>query len=132
MSIKAAWQCLSVDDFISKCNWENIFQKPPANSVVPHQKSLKSWQCLTAQNFFRLNNWSGQNIVANLFELPGISHEIPVFDLTFTPDQFWQCFNWSKEHSPSLAEKRDQAIEEAEEVIEAVEEFTLKDLSQLF
>ena len=131
MSIETAWKCLSVGEFISRCNWENI-TLTSVNSVIQYRESLKFWQCLTSQYFFSHNNWSGQVVSVDSLQLPNISKEIAVFDVTLASDRFWQCFNWSGQQNISPIDRQSQTIEAAEELIEAVEEFTLKDLSQLF
>lgn len=136
MSIDAAWKCLSVEDFISKCNWENLVSQLPNNSTaVKPQNLLLSWQCLTSQDFFSLNNWSGQVIYSDNLQQADFVEQAVVFDLTFNVEQFWQCFNWSGEFN--LTEKidpvdPDKIIEDTEEIIAVAEEFTLNDLSQLF
>ena len=130
MSIKATWKCLSVEEFIGKCNWENISLAEPANSVIQHQKSLVSWQCLTAQEFFSLNNWSGK-IFAYSSQQQDIDRVSLIFDLTLNPTRFWHCFNWTGQNLAS-AELIDDVIEEAQKLVNAAEEFTLNDLSQLF
>ncbi len=132
MTIKTVWKCLSVEEFIGKCNWENISLAESANSVIQQQKSLISWQCLTAQDFFSLNNWSGQRIFVNSSQQQDISKASLIFDLTFDPARFWQCFNWTGQQNLSSDNRIDEVIEEAQELVDAVEEFTLNDLSQLF
>ncbi len=132
MSIKTVWKCLSVEEFIGQCNWENISLAESANSVIQQQKSLVSWQCLTAQDFFSLNNWSGQRIFVNSSQQQDISKASLIFDLTSNPDQFWQCFNWTEQQNSSSEELIDDVIEEAQKLVNVVEEFTLNDLSQLF
>lgn len=130
MSNDAAWQCLFVDEFISRCNWKNVLPQTSADSAI-QLKSLASWQCLTAQNFFALNNWTGQVIFSDTFEQRELTKQTIIFDLTLVTRQFWQCFNWSK-NSSYIVNQADEAIENAIEVAVAVEEFTLNDLSQLF
>ena len=46
--------------------------------------------------------------------------------------EFWQGFNWSGTLEVTPQPKVDQIIQETEAIIAEVEEFTLKDLSQLF
>lgn len=132
MTTKTAWQCLSVDEFVSKCNWENILQQTAVNSLTQQGKSLTAWQCLTAQDFFCFNNWSGEANHIDLFDLQDISKTSSVFDITSTPKQFWQCFNWSGQHNLSSIERSEAALTGAEELVDAVEEFTFNNLSQLF
>ncbi len=129
MSNDAAWQCLSVDEFINRCNW-NVLPQISADSAI-QLKSLASWQCLTAQNFFALNNWTGQVILSNTFEQREITKQTIIFDLTLVTRQFWQCFNWS-ENSSHTVNQADEAIENAIGAVVAIEKFTLNDLSQLF
>lgn len=129
MSNDAAWQCLSVDEFISRCNW-NVLPQISADSAI-QLKSLASWQCLTTQNLFALNNWTGQVILSDTFEQREITKQTIIFDLTLVTRQFWQCFNWSKNSSRTV-NQADEAIENAIEAVVAIEKFTLNDLSQLF
>lgn len=133
MSIDAAWKCLSVEDFIGKCNWENLVPQVLNDSTaVKPQNLLLSWRCLTTQDFFSLNNWSGQVIYSDNLSQTNFVEQAVVFDLTLNVAQFWHCFTWSGEFNPTPKIEPDKIIEDTEEVIAAVEEFTLNNLSQLF
>ncbi len=131
MSNDTAWQCFSVDEFISQCNWNNVLPQASVHSATK-SRFLASWQCLIAQDFFALNNWSGQVIFANTFEQHEVTKQTVSYDVTLALSQFWQCFDWSGKSPNYTVTKADRAIENAVEVIVAVEEFTLNDLSQLF
>ncbi|NJK57338.1 MAG: hypothetical protein HC939_15695 [Pleurocapsa sp. SU_5_0] len=134
MSTIAAWQCLHVQEFISRCNWENTAISVSATSVSVGQsrKSLASWQCLTTQDFFALSNWSGKAISLDpVDDLDRLSRKV-AFDITLPSGQFWQCFNWSGEKETPAPQKIEQILEQTKEAIAEVEEFTLNDLSQLF
>lgn len=54
MSSQDSWSCLSVEKFLSLCNWEG--QKKRGGAA----KKQNSWQCLSVQEFFRHCNWQGQ------------------------------------------------------------------------
>lgn len=131
MSIDTAWKCLSVEDFIGKCNWENI----SIQKIARPQKSLASWQCLSTQYFFELNNWTGVIISDDIEQQDLIKQEV-AFDLTLTTSNFWQYFNWSGKLDNILekkvGEKVEKTIEDTEKIIAVVEEFTLNNLTQLF
>lgn len=129
MNHDAAWQCLSVREFIGKCNWDGAIAvlSQPSDRL----NFLTAWQCLTTRDFFTLNNWSGTAVYAE----DSVVNKTPVFSLTLPTNQLWQCFNWSgiSSNSSEISEEIEQeVIEQAEEAIAAVEEFTLNDLSQLF
>ncbi|MEM8719152.1 MAG: hypothetical protein AAGE84_07560 [Cyanobacteria bacterium P01_G01_bin.39] len=135
MSIDAAWKCLTVKDFINQCNWENL---PPKSSVsassqeIKPQNLLESWQCITTQDFFGLNNWSGQVIFSEHLEQEAITKETFVCDFRYPTVQFWKCFNWLGSPNITPEAKVDKIINDTEEIIAEVEEFTLNNLSQLF
>lgn len=119
--MNTAWKRLSVAEFIDRCNWDCA---PSSSKAIAERQSLANWQRLTTQKFFALQNWSGR--VAGLT----LAEEV-VFDLTRESRQFWQCFNWSGEKK-LVPERVESILEDAQEAIAAVEEFTLNDLSQLF
>lgn len=119
--MNTTWQCLSVKEFVDECNWNGVL---PTTVSLPKLPDLASWQCLTTQKFFSLSNWDGRLI--SLGDREAIE---PTFDLTLANRQFWQCFNWSGDRQMNRADK---VLEETKEIIAAVEEFTLNDLSQLF
>ena len=99
MNHSLVWQCLSVREFISVCNWENRSLAPISNSGDRISKSLTSWRCLTAGDFFAFNNWSGQAVYAESEQLIAT----PVaFSLTLPTNRLWQCFNWTGKPNSSL------------------------------
>jgi hypothetical protein len=60
MSRQSSWQCLSVQEFFSLCNWQG---QALENSNWQHQNqplNLSLCQCLSVQEFFSLCNWQGQ------------------------------------------------------------------------
>jgi hypothetical protein len=130
VSTIATWQCLSVEEFISQCNWKNIALPTAATSVAQRRKDLTAWQCLTTEDFFALSNWSGKVVSVDVLELP--AREQVTFGLTLTSAQFWQCFNWLGEKEIPAPQKIEQILEQTKEAVAAVEEFTLNNLSQLF
>ena len=119
--MNTTWQCLSVKKFVDECNWQGLLP----TTVNSPQVDLSSWQCLTTQKFFSLSNWDGRLI----FSKSDRENSIKQFDLTLTNGQFWQCFNWSGDRPTNRA---DEVLKETKEIIAAVEELTLNDLSQLF
>lgn len=136
MSLNTAWKCLLVEDFVSKCNWDNLpLQKPELPFLNRPKKALTSWQSLLAEDFFSLNNWSGQTTYANNLEdvaQQDLVEPSIVFDLTLTTEQFWQCWNWSGKLNTFKTTEVEETINQADKVIAAVDEFTLNNLSQLF
>lgn len=134
MNTIAAWKCWSVKEFIGQCNWDKSIA-PSADSRARLQNALTAWRCLRAADFFSLNNWSGTAIYAD--REGELNKPQVAFSLTLPTGQIWQCFNWSGESdeinsSNSTLDAIDEAIQDTEEAIAAVEEFTLNDLSQLF
>lgn len=123
MSTSTAWKCLSVTEFIDQCNWQGCLPKSKTNTVK--QYTSTSWQCLTTQEFFSLSNWDGRSLLADTSQ---VNVQPVAFDLILPTEQFWQCFNWSGE--PQISQN--QVIEDVKDIVDAVEEFTLNDLSQLF
>lgn len=124
------WKCLSVKEFASQCNWENIAPTTSVVAVAQLQKSLEDWHCLAIKDFFSLQNWSGQMPAG---ELESQTRQIiSVFDITASSERFWQCFNWSGEKATPSPAKIEQILEETESALAEVEEFSLNDLSQLF
>ena len=123
------WKRLPVREFIQQCNWQQITLPKSPQFSTQRRQSLTHWRRLTARNFFALQNWSGQVAFADGLE----SVTTPIdFSLTLPAGQFWQCFNWLAE-KPALAPERvEQIIEQTEEAIAEVTEFSLNDLSQLF
>ena len=115
-----AWKRLSVAEFVDRCNWDYV----SSSQAIALERSLENWQRLTTQEFFALQNWSGQVVAGST-----LAKEV-VFDLTLESRQFWQCFNWSG--AKVASERVESILEDAQEAIAAVEEFTLNDLSQLF
>ena len=65
-----SWQCLSVKNFFSDCNWQGQplekhneqHQNQPVNLQQAQLTIARrdSWQCLSVQNFFSDCNWQGQ------------------------------------------------------------------------
>lgn len=131
MNTIAAWKCWSVKEFIERCNWDKSIA-PSADSRVNLKQALTAWRCLRAADFFSLNNWSGTAIYTD--HKGEIDKPQVAFSLTLPTNQIWQCFNWSGESDEvnSTLDAIDEAIQDTEEAIAAVEEFTLNDLSQLF
>jgi hypothetical protein len=125
-----AWQCLSVKEFISQCNWKNIALQASTVSVAQRKNALTAWQCLRTEDFFALSNWSGKVVLVDGLEQS--TREQVTFALTLGSTQFWQCFNWSGEKEILTPQKVEQILEQTKEAVAAVEEFTLNDLSQLF
>lgn len=121
--MNTTWQCLSVKEFVNECNWEGVLP----TTVSSQLQNLESWQCLTTQKFFSLSNWDGRLIFSAGDR--EVIEPTSTFDLTLPSDRFWQCFNWSGDRPTN---RGDEVLEETKEIIAAVEEFTLNDLSQLF
>ncbi|MEL7075209.1 MAG: hypothetical protein AAFY63_22765 [Cyanobacteria bacterium J06643_13] len=130
MSTLVVWECLSVAEFVARCNWENAPSPTTVKSPIQTAKALAEWQCLTAADFFALSNWSGQTLREN--GLISSDRAKAVFDLTSANAQFWQCFNWSGIKSSVEPQQAEQILKQTEEAIAEVEEFSLNDLSQLF
>jgi hypothetical protein len=130
VSTIAAWQCLSVNEFISQCNWKNISFQALTTSVAQRKNVLTAWQCLTTEDFFALSNWSGK--VVSVDGLEQSAREQVTFAVTLTSAQFWPCFNWLGEKEIPSPQKVEQILAQTKEAVAAVEEFTLNDLSQLF
>lgn len=128
--MSSAWKCLPVQEFINQCNWENIPLEASAESIARLKQSLTNWQCLTSQDFFELNNWSGQVVFVDGLKQSGWSPK--VLDLTSRTERFWHCFNWLGDKETVAPQKVEQILEDTEQAIAEVEEFTLNDLSQLF
>ena len=120
--MSSIWQ-LSVKEFVDKCNWNGVL---PTTVGSPGIQDLADWQCLTTQKFFSLSNWDGRLIFSSGDRITAIER---AFDLTLPSGQFWHCFNWSCDRPTNRA---DEVLQETQEIIAAVEEFTLNDLSQLF
>ncbi len=59
MSRQDSWSCLTVQQFLHFCNWED---KPlESYQWQQEEKSIQaSWSCLTVQQFLRFCNWEGQ------------------------------------------------------------------------
>lgn len=132
MNTTATWKCLSVKEFIGQCNWENKSIAASADSRARLKNALAVWRCLKVADFFSLNNWTGKAVYADgegEIDRPQI-----VFSLTLPTSQIWQCFNWTGESDEinSTLNAIEETIQDTEEVIAAVERFTLNDLSQLF
>lgn len=121
--MNTTWQCLSVKEFVDECNWQGVLSTTVS---LPKLPDLASWQCLTTQKFFSFSNWDGRLILASSDRENSVKQ---TFDLTLPNGQFWQCFNWSGDRPTNRA---DEVLKETKEIIAAVEEFTLNDLSQLF
>ena len=121
--MNTAWKCLSVAEFIDRCNWDSA---PSSATARSRQESLANWQRLTTLEFFTLQNWSGR-VVANGSTLVEV-----VFSKTLENSRFWQCFNWSGEREKPAPDRVESILEDTKVAIAAVEEFTLNDLSQLF
>ncbi|MEM6614253.1 MAG: hypothetical protein AAF652_18795 [Cyanobacteria bacterium P01_C01_bin.72] len=130
MSTIPVWKCLSVEEFINQCNWENKRSPVEVESVIQSREYLINWQSLTTNQFFALSNWSGQALLANDVTLA--VPEETAFALTLATNQFWQCFNWSGIKPTIAPQKVEQILKETESAIAEVAEFTLNDLSQLF
>lgn len=127
-----SWKCLSVKEFTSQCNWDNVAPITTAVAVAQLQRSLENWQCLTIEDFFARHNWSGE-LSATAVDLELQARQIiPVFDLTASSQRFWQCFNWSGEQASPEPAKIEQVLKATESAIAEVREFSLDDLSQLF
>lgn len=122
--MNTTWQCLSVKEFVDKCNWQGVLSTTVS---LPRLQDVASWRCLTTQKFFSLSNWDGRSILAT-GDRKAIEQTF-VFDLTLPSEQFWQCFSWS---APRPTNRANEVLQETQEIIAAVEEFTLNDLSQLF
>jgi hypothetical protein len=153
VSTTTAWKCIAVHEFISNSNWQGLLPQvsTKSSSQLNQVKNyLASWQCLTTYKFFTLNNWDGQT---NLFHIEdevdknnsaiaeGVAKPFAditqgiTFSLTLPSNQFWQCFSWSSqskltEQSPADNVEYSQISESFSTKTE--DEFTLKDLSQLF
>lgn len=153
MSTITAWKCLAVHEFISNSNWQGLL--PQVSTKSPSQLNqvknyLASWQCLTTYKFFTLNNWDGKT---NLFHIEdevdknnsaiaeGVAKQFAqpsqsiTFSLTLPSNQFWQCFSWSSKSE--ITEQSPVEVMESRQISESFstkteDEFTLKDLSQLF
>lgn len=151
MNYDVGWQCLSVREFVGRCNWDRALAVSQPSDRL--KKSLTAWRCLTTRDFFTLNNWSGIAVYAD----DSTVNTTLVFSLTLPTNQLWQCFNWTSSSNSSVEAIAEEIIEQAEgarkdvagvppvvlkdtpsdksieqEAIAAVEEFTLNDLSQLF
>lgn len=142
MSTSTTWKFLAVKEFINSCNWQGLLPQVSSKSINQFRESLTSWQSLTTYKFFTLNNWDGQtNLLITEDEIDTFKPAFAqlavgiAFSLTLPINQFWQCFIWSsqleapKVQSPTIDTK---SITNPEYPPTKTEEFTLKDLSQLF
>lgn len=142
MSTSTTWKSLAVKEFINSCNWQGLLPQVSSKSINQFRESLTSWQSLTTYKFFTLNNWDGQtNLLITEDEIDTFKPAFAqlavgiAFSLTLPINQLWQCFIWSgqleapKVQSPTIDTK---SITNPEYPPTKTEEFTLKDLSQLF
>lgn len=127
--MSTAWKCLPVREFISQCNWEQVALTKSIRLQAQQQELPANWQCLTVRDFFAFQNWSGQGRF-----VPGRESERDTadFSLTLPVAQFWQCFNWSGIKAIPAEAEVEQIIEDTEQAIAEVKDFSLNDLSQLF
>jgi hypothetical protein len=133
------WKCLTVKEFISNCNWQELLPQVSPKSVNQLNQLkdyLASWQSLTAYKFFTLNNWNGQTNLFNTEDEVDSNNRAIAFSLILPINQFWQCFIWpgqlelATEQSPVAVTESSQIS--ASFSTKAEDTFTLKDLSQLF
>ena len=89
MSNQTFWQCLSVEEFFSSCNWQGSGVQDPNSS-----KPRSSWQCLTVQEFFSHSNWKGVLLENRNNHQRSLSLTMPV-------SEFFKFIVW--EGNPSIA-----------------------------
>lgn len=132
-----SWQCLSVQEFFSLCNWQGqplesrngqhqdqVLQLTLQAAEATGAKHQTSWQCLSVEEFFNLSNWQGQPL-----ENTNGHHREPSSRLQEQVREFFQFIPW--EGNPEIG-----SLPKVSSIpgltLSACVETTLTDLSELF
>ena len=129
-----SWQCLSVQEFFSLCNWQvqkeageqgrwGVGESLYLSSSAQELLSPNSWQCLSVQEFFSLCNWQGQPL-----EHRNRHHADPSSRLKEQVREFFQFIPW--EGNPEIGSLPKVSL--IPPTPSAFVETTLTDLSELF
>ncbi|MEL6495383.1 MAG: hypothetical protein AAFQ41_09705 [Cyanobacteria bacterium J06623_7] len=128
--MNTSWKCLTVAEFMARCNWLNLDVTSASAQTVSLSQSLVNWQILTIEEFFARENWSGKLTAVDAVNQSLIATN--TFDITAPNDLFWQCFNWQGEQTQPSPQQVESVLADTKAALAAVEEFSLNDLSQLF
>lgn len=122
MSSQDSWSCLSVQHFLSLCNWEGKTEAGERGRWGAQEKQT-SWQCLSVQQFFSLCNWEGQPLENCNWE-----HAAPSSRLTMQVREFFQFIPW--EGNPEIGSLPKASF--IPPTLSTSVKTTLTDLSELF